>query len=265
MIYLTQMDEQLISQIEDLGLSNKEARVYVANLILGPAGVQQIADTSGIKRVTTYVILESLVGLGLVSQTSKAKKTLFNAEAPENLQRLLEKKEQSIKEQKQQLTELLPQLGSLKTLPHDAPTVKLYDSAEGLRTLIRDYIASHTKSGDQIYGMSNMDLLHDFFPEIQENQGNPDRLKSGVSSKLIYTSSKGPIMATTDTQSKRQSRYVSADEYPINSDMTIVNDSVVLMSLSGHRPLGVTIQSKEIAKGLKVLFELAWESAGKQK
>lgn len=255
------MDEQLITQIEDLGLSNKEARVYLANLMLGPAGVQQIADTSGIKRVTTYVILESLVGLGLVSQTSKAKKTLFNAESPENLQRLLSKKEQAIQEQKQQLQELLPELSGLKTLPHDAPTVKLYDSAEGLRTLIRDYIASHAKSGDQIYGMSNMDLLHDFFPEIATNQGNPDRLKSGVSSKLIYTSKNGPIMAKTDKQANRQSRYVSAEKYPINSDMTIVNDSVVLMSLSGQRPLGVTIQSKEIAKGLKVLFDLAWESA----
>jgi sugar-specific transcriptional regulator TrmB len=51
------MNEELIGQIEELGLSNKEARVYVANLMLGPAGVQQIADASGIKRVTTYVIL----------------------------------------------------------------------------------------------------------------------------------------------------------------------------------------------------------------
>src|SRR5947209_5718152 len=133
--YFTAMDDQLISQVEELGLSNKESRVYVANLMLGAAGVQQIADASGIKRVTTYVILESLVSLGLVSQTTKAKKTLFNAESPENLRRLLDKKEQSIKEQKHQLEELLPQLGKLSTLPKDVPSVKFYDGAESIQTI----------------------------------------------------------------------------------------------------------------------------------
>ena len=118
------MNEDLVRQVEELGLSNKEARVYIANLMLGAAGVQQIADTSGIKRVTTYVILESLVNLGLVSQTTHAKKTLFNAEAPDNLQRLLEKREQSLRDQKQHLRDLLPHLKKLKTLTKTAPTVK---------------------------------------------------------------------------------------------------------------------------------------------
>src|SRR6266699_2317106 len=101
-------DQQLISHVEELGLSNKEARVYLASLALGPSPVQKIADDSGIKRVTTYVILESLVGLGLVSQTSKGKKTYFIAEDPINLERLLDKREQEIQDQKHNFSQILP-------------------------------------------------------------------------------------------------------------------------------------------------------------
>lgn len=257
------MNDQLISQVEDLGLSNKEARVYVANLMTGPAGVQQIADASGIKRVTTYVILESLVNLGLVSQTTKAKKTLFNAESPANLRRLLDKREQSILDQKQSLEELIPELSNLTTVPKDAPSVKLYDGVEGLQSLIRDYISEHGKKDGvrTVYGMSNLDLLYKLFPKIEENEGNADRFKTNVSSKFLYSTDKGAILADTDKQRNRESRWLPAREFPITCDISIVGDSVVLMSLEGTRPIGVTIQSGEIANSLKTVFDLAWRSA----
>src|SRR6266851_2346010 len=121
-------DQTLVSHIEELGLSNKEARVYLACLSIGPSSVQRIADESGIKRVTTYVILESLVGLGLVSQSVKGKKTYFIAEDPINLERLISRREQELKEQKQNFNQILPELKTLKTQPKDAPSVKFYDS-----------------------------------------------------------------------------------------------------------------------------------------
>lgn len=256
------MNEQLISQVEDLGLSNKEARVYVANLMTGPAGVQQIADASGIKRVTTYVILESLVNLGLVSQTSKAKKTLFNAESPENLRRLLEKKEQSLAEQKQSLGDLIPELKHLTSIPQDAPVVKLYDSAEGIQTLVRDYLSEYVKKHGTktIYGLSNTDRLREFFPHFTEG-ANPDRLAAKIESRMIYTSTEGAVMKGSDESHNRTSRYLPPEKFPMNCDFTIIGDSVVMLSLSGNKPIGIAIQSAEIAEGMRVLFNLSWVAA----
>jgi sugar-specific transcriptional regulator TrmB len=256
------MDERLISQIEELGLSNKEARVYVANLMLGAAGVQQIADTSGIKRVTTYVILESLVSLGLVSQTSKAKKTLFNAEAPSNLSRLLEKREQSLRDQKTQLAELLPELDALKTLPKESPNVKFYDGAEGIKTVVKTFIAESKTAGvEELYGMSNLDQLYTFFPEIAQAQSNPDRVDAGIHSKIIYTSAKGALYAKSDAAKNREARFVKPDEYPINGDMAIVGDRIAMVSLTGPKPVGVIITNPELARTWTTLFMLAWAQA----
>jgi sugar-specific transcriptional regulator TrmB len=259
--YNETMNEQLISQIEELGLSNKEARVYVANLMLGPAGVQQIADASGIKRVTTYVILESLVGLGLVSQTTKAKKTLFNAEAPENLSRLLERREDQLKEQKQQLKALMPELTSLKSLPKESPDVKFYDGAEGIKTVVKSFIAESKATGvKELYGMSNLDQLYSFFPEISAAESNPDRVRAGLHSKIIYTTIRGQIYQPYDSQKNREAKYVSPDDYVINGDMGIVGDRVAMVSLTGPKPVGLIITNHELAQSMKSLFEMAWNS-----
>lgn len=254
------MNEDLIKQVEDLGLSNKEARVYLANLSLGPAGVQQIADASGIKRVTTYVILESLISLGLASQTSHAKKTLFNAEAPDNLHRLLEKREESLRDQKQQLKDLLPELKKVKTLPKTSPGIKFYDGTEGIRTVVKSVIQESRDSGvKQVYGMSNLDELHTVFPEIAAAQTNPDRVSAGIHSKIIYTSDRGAIYEHGDENKLRESRYVSAEDYPIHGDMAIVGDRIAMVSFSGVQPIGVIIQSPELSQMMLNLFNLAWE------
>lgn len=257
------MNQELVGHIEELGLSNKEACVYVANLMLGPASVQQIADLSGIKRVTTYVILESLVGLGLVSQSVKGKKTYFNAENPMNLRRLLEKREQEVKDQKANFESLLPQLLDLKSLPKNTPSVKFYDSAEGIKSIMKTFLAEHKEEEDfqEIYGISNLDQLYVFFPEFRESSANPTRVSEGVKSRIIYTSSDGSTMKTSDKNRNRTSRWVPADKFPLNGDISVVGHHVIILSLSGSKPIGVTIDSVDIANGIKAFFELSWQAA----
>lgn len=256
------MDDRLVRHIEEIGLSNKEARVYLANLMLGPSGVQHIAELSGIKRVTTYVILESLVSIGLVSQSLKARKTLFNAESPENLKRLLEGREKALAEQRLQLNEIMPDLNALKNLPTDAPTVKFYEGIEAIRSMNTTFFEQFKKEGvGMTYGISDLDQLRHIFPDIEERSGNPERIKAKIKSKFIYTSSKGPVMAENDIEAGRESRFIPRDKYSFNCDISIAGDYVLLVSLTTKNPIGVVIKSVAIADGMKMVFELAWEAA----
>lgn len=243
-------------------MSEKEARIYVANLMLGPATVQKIADQADIKRVTTYVILESLASLGLVSQSNQGKKTYFSAEDPISLRRLLAKKEQQIADQKTSFEGILPELQSLKNMPSESPGVKFYDGAEGIRTVMATFLLSQKQKGvEVVYGISNLDLLHDFFPEIGARSVNPSRLDAGLPSKLIYTTTRGAIYASSDKQMDRESVYVPLDKYPIEGDLTIVGNQIVMLSLSGNKPIGITIESKELAHTMMALFNMAWDGA----
>jgi predicted transcriptional regulator len=254
--------EELVSHIEELGLSNKEARVYVACLSLGASAVQRIADRAGIKRVTTYVILESLVGLGLVSQTVKGKKTYFNAEEPINLERLVDKREQELKEQRSNFSQILPELQGLKMIPSDSPSVKFYDSADGIKTILNTFLQQGKRPGvEKVYGFSNLDLVLGYFPEFREGMANPMRSKAGIHSQFLYTSKDGPIMSETDEVRNRESRWIPSDKFPMTGDFTLVGDNILMISLGAANPIGISVTSRELAAGLKALFAIAWEAA----
>jgi sugar-specific transcriptional regulator TrmB len=255
------MNEELITQIEDLGLSEKESRVYVANLMLGPATVQRIADQATIKRVTAYVILESLAALGLVSQTNQGKKTYFTAEDPISLRRLLDKKQEQLKDQRKSFDSLLPDLQSLKNLPTESPTVKFYDGVEGIKSIFTSYFAANYKEDDTVYGISDLDQLHAMFPDIEGNSANPERVKHGVKSKYLYTSSRGPIYKVSDTQALRESRFLPREVFPFKGDISINNGHVIMLTLTGGKPIGVLIESQELADSMLALFNMAWVAA----
>lgn len=256
------MNEQLLRQLEDMGLSEKEAKVYVASLMLGPATVQQISTQADIKRVTTYVILESLANLGLVSQTSHGKKTYFTAEEPASLKRLLDKKEEELVDQRKNFDGLLPELASLQSIPAESPTVKFYDGAEGIRTIMTSFLEQHKGNRDKaIHAFSNLDQLYAFFPDIEENAANPERLRTGYTSKFIYTTKRGPVLKETDNLRNRESRYVPIEKYPLNGDITVVGSHILMLSFSSAKPIAVSLESIEIADGLRAIFSLAWDAA----
>jgi predicted transcriptional regulator len=255
-------EQQLISHIEDLGLSNKEARVYVASLKTGPAAVQRIADQADIKRVTTYVVLESLVGMGLVSQSVKGKKTYYIAESPSNLERLLDKRERELRDQKTSFSQILPELEGLKSTPKDSPNVKFYDGADGIRSALTAFMEQVKKTDAQlVYGYSNLDRTYSFFPELEHSQANNARMRAGLSSRFLYSSERGAFLKPGDAAAKRESRWVPKEWSPVESDFTIIGDTVMMLSLASANPMAITITSHQLAQGLRAMYDLAWTAA----
>lgn len=62
-------EEELVSHLQDFGLSQDEAEVYVGLLRAGPSKVSQISNFIQINRVKGYRILENLKKQGLASST----------------------------------------------------------------------------------------------------------------------------------------------------------------------------------------------------
>ncbi len=252
-------EHELVSHIQDLGLSNKESRVYLASLSLGPASVQTIADRAAIKRVTTYVILESLLGLGLISQSVKAKKTFFVAEDPVRLERLLERRAAELSSQRADLEIILPKLSALQAVPQDTPGAKFYEGTDAVRALFSDFFTTYAEKSKEVVMFFNLDDCNHFFSKELIQRSVEERVTLGIHSKTIYTAADGPVLAADNKKQLQQCRFVPATGYPVKGSIIVFGDWVVMVSFNQNRPTGITIRSTDLSCSMKAIFEMAWK------
>lgn len=90
------MIKTLIKVLEEVGLNEKEARVYLALLQLGEDSVGEIAKEANIKRPTAYLVLESLEKRGLIKQNTLHKKSVYTAEPPEKILSILQQDKEMV-------------------------------------------------------------------------------------------------------------------------------------------------------------------------
>ena len=95
----------MLKSLKQLGLQEKEIKVYLVILKLGSLPAQMIASETDIKRTTVYLVLEKLKKIGLVGEIIEKNKKLFFAEKPEKLLKIARQKKKEIeKEEKRAVT-----------------------------------------------------------------------------------------------------------------------------------------------------------------
>lgn len=248
----------MIDELKKIGFSENEANVYMALLELGSSTAQQIARKANVNRATTYVQLESLMKMGMVATFEKGSKTFFRAEDPQNLQLIIERDKSVTESREITLQKILPGLENLFIAAGERPRVRFFEGIEGLRAMQMDFLKIKDK---QIEAVASADDVLNLFPAHQR-QYMDVRVKRGIRSKLIYTSAKGPFLKESDIAMLRESRFIPSDKFPFSCDITIYEDSVAIAALR-KKPIGLVIESKEIADSIRSLFHLAWETAEK--
>lgn len=252
---------EYIQELTSLGLKDKEAAVYLACLGLGASPVQPIAKKAKVVRATTYVILESLMNMGLVTKYKEGKKTLFSAETPRQLLRLLEKQEEVIQEKQHDIEAILPQLQMLTKAAGDKPSVRYFEGKEGLVAMRRE-IVMYSNAGDRIYNFTPADHLNSVFPH-GDDTFSPQRAAKKIFAKTLFTTTstslkKQWLSSVSDVFNER--RFISPDRFPVPAGMTIYRDRIAIGSFTG-KLFGVVIESQQMVNMMRALFELAWEGA----
>jgi sugar-specific transcriptional regulator TrmB len=247
-----------IQQLTSLGLKDKEAAVYLSCLELGASPVQKIAKKAQVVRATTYVILETLMSMGLATKYKEGKKTMFSASAPLQLLRLLEKEEEVIAEKQQEMEKILPELQMLAKASSGKPSVRYFDGKEGLRA-IRQELLVYMNPKDVIYNFTPADYLTGVFPD---DTNYIQRAARGIYAKTLFTTTsetlkKDWFLKANSKYTER--RYITPDKFPVSVGMTIYGDRIAMGSFTGNL-FGVIVESEQMAKMMRSLFELAWES-----
>ncbi|NBS41904.1 hypothetical protein EBS80_04590, partial [bacterium] len=125
----------LIQELGHLGLSEKEAAVYLASLELGPAPVQDISHKAKVNRATTYVMIESLMGRGLMSSFVRGKKRFYASESPERLRAVLRMQRREIEQKEEELETVFPMLAALYNAEGAKPQIRYLEGVEGVQSV----------------------------------------------------------------------------------------------------------------------------------
>ncbi len=252
----------MLETLLKLGLSEKEGKVYLAALELGEDTAQNIAKKAGVNRATTYVILEKLMRLGLMSSQEREKKTLFVAENPTELVNILEEEKRQVDARKKYLDEAMNQLTAIYNANKSKPIVRYFEGPDGLEALDRYKV--DLKPNTEMLTMIPIDKVEELFPSRRKTSLS-ERVKLGIKAKAIYTRKEGEFSEEENAKQLREGIFLSREDLPIDATITIHPEwGVKLYYFNQSRPYGVLIQSPEIARNMKHLFDLAWRGA-KQK
>jgi sugar-specific transcriptional regulator TrmB len=243
-IYIKNM--QIIQQLKKLGLSEKQAEIYIAGLEIGQATILQIADKSKIKRGTVYELIDEMVSLGLFKKSIKGKKIFYIASDP-NILKILQN------ERTETLYSLMPMLRGLAKNTQDKPRVFFYDDLEDIRKV---YLEKLSEQKTETLGLGGLNFI--------EKLGNEWLLKYIQKRKLLNIKSK----EITNVQAKK---WQERDERDLRETRILHNgknfeigieiyDECVILSSLVDEDLCLVIESKIVRDAMKTMFDIIWET-----
>jgi len=228
------------------GLTEKQAKVYLACLELGSAPVQKIAEKASAPRSTVYEVLEHLVHLGFISTFNKKKIKYFSAEDPGQVIRLAESKVNTLKD-------ALPEMNAIVGRARHRPTVRFYQGKEQMGLILDEAV---TEASDLICYASSADYLqelgeyHQKFLLKRIAKKIPVRVIARDSLKARERQKLGP-------QELRQMKLLP-DNYSFHGLKYIWQNKIAMFSFAGDLVCVVT-ESKELADMERAMFEHLWE------
>ncbi|TSC80474.1 MAG: transcriptional regulator TrmB [Candidatus Peregrinibacteria bacterium Gr01-1014_25] len=267
--------ESMISELLKLGLTDEEARVYLACLEINGGPVSLIAKKANTHRVSCYHTLENLLRKNLLSQYNRNGVKCFAPEPPEQLLKLTEEKVHLARG-------LLPQLQSIASTLAFKPKIRFYEGRDGVERVygesleLRPEIDAKKQRADhgivrgaapaEILGYTNLKTVTTFFPEFFR-QYTHERLCRGIKTRYLSPTTVESVHAIDPFLPSRYDAnlieilLVNKEQFPFDNEVLIFGSKVCVVSLNPDELLGLVVESATFARTMKAVFDLAWLGA----
>jgi len=245
------MAEDLVKELIEIGLAEKEARVYLASLELGSATAQSIAVKATLPRPTTYIMIESLIKRGLMSSFQKGKKRYFTGATPKQLQYLLQDKQRDLEEKSKILKKVIASIDdTFSRADHDV-AVSVFEGIEGLHRHQLDVLSSGAAD------------IHEITVVADHTDVYPSGCVDDIRNDIVSGHKVRSICIVKDGISPQQkktinTRIIDEKKGDIGAELVIYSDRAAFIIYS--EPIKViAIRSREIIKTLQTLYNALWD------
>jgi len=256
-----------IEPLKQLGLSEGEISVYLANLKIGLTTAGPLIKESGLQSSAVYHILDSLIEKGLVSFEIKNNIKYFHAVSPERLLDLVEQRKESLEKNKLEIESLIPSLLSTQNkIKKPNQETLIFEGWKGVLSAFKEAY-SQLKPGTEIYaytitkefGGADVKQVQWLINKIRELRTNMNKkLKDKIKMKII---AENDSLIGKD-QAKTSLTEVKFIENPQTSPAVInIYGDVTIIALWLKNPIAFYVNSKEVSTSFKNNFNLIWKNA----
>lgn len=242
------MNIKLLKVLKDVGLTENEAKVYLALLSLGPSAIQNIARAAEIKRTTCYSVIESLKLLGLVKSELVRWKTMLVAIDPEQLGNLLDQR-------KKKFQENLKEFQVLSHAQEKGGVIQYFEGLEAVKSVYESLIRDIKPHEDYMI-ISNIDDWYRLDPQYFD-KFTRRRAKLNIRIRLLLLDS--PIARKIQKIQKNYNEEIKI--LPQNTKFK-VNLVVTPQRIAIHQLtmpiMAIVIENKSIITMQQQLFEVIW-------
>jgi hypothetical protein len=241
------MNQNILNYLTDLGLSEKQAEIYLALVEIGKGTAYAIAKQAKVKRPNTYVILEELRKKGLVLKIPHDKNQVFVAKDPSEL---FIDQEEKIRMARKILPELLAR-ASRKT---GKAITYLFEGLDGVEKALKykedtpRLLTFYAKADNGSQSIPKIYLDHD----------------RSLANKKVKIRGFAPFhqsLATfrkKDSLPERKIKELPLSEFSPNVSVEI-GDTFIKIFLHKEKQ-ALIVENKDFSELLQQVFEIAWNA-----
>ncbi len=247
------MDFTLLAK--KIGLDEKQAKVYIALLESGESSMTEIARCTRLKRSSVYLIVASLMQLGLLSEVKKGKRKVYTAIHPNRLRELAQWRLNNV-------DEVLPKLIHFYNEQKNKSIIHILEGEEGIKSVYRELLTSLSDKKEALW-FSRVDTLRAFAGSmLDEYKKTISSVKNPRVRELNYNNLEAREWAKEIKPygGKHYHIRLLSNEYDFGStDNLLFENKLVIFSFEKHQFVNI-IESVDIVKTFRAIYEAAWKT-----
>ena len=243
----------LLETLQTSGLTEKQGKVYLASLELGQDTAFHIAKKCGLKRPTTYVVLDELVAKGLVVMTKTKNTTLYSPRNPKKILTQLKNKQNDFEVELPNLQKMFNKQfehSTVKRLVGDKEVQQIYDH-------ITDYALT---TGKEVLAFGSLEHLEELYPDSFAYWMKAIRNRKTFVREILNATSENKKYYDAVKRNNNPNhviRLLKKKVTPFVNDNLIFGNEVAYFSFEDE-PQVILVKNDQLTNSLQSLFEMAW-------
>jgi len=240
------LENSIIDSLFELGLNNKESKIYLALIRLGQVGATKICSMTNLHRQYVYQFLDTLEKKGLVQNILVKGRKKFTAKNPDILSKLLDEK-------KNIATKVIKEISLIAKVPVEQ--VVEVNQGEESYIISAFNLINKAKNNSEIFIISGNG---DKFVKILDTRLNEyEKLRIDKKISIRYLGSEKQ-RGTLENSQRKLFSYRLLPGFFTDITHTVIFDDFITLDTFGMPATQTIIRNPAVSEGQKQFFESLW-------